>query len=113
MYNILAVFIGSGLGGVCRWMLSSYLNGHYPIGTLTANVIGCFLLGLLSKLAPGDPHLKLLLTTGFCGGFTTFSTFMNEDFLMLKGGQLLQTILYAAITLVLGMIAVWIGWKSV
>lgn len=110
LYSILAVFIGSGLGGVCRWAISTWLNGSYPIGTLAVNVIGCLLLGFLTKLAPGDPQIKLLLTTGFCGGFTTYSTFINENFLMLRGSQLLLSLGYILVSLILGIAAAWLGY---
>lgn len=111
IYSILAVFIGSGIGGVCRWAMSNLFNGSYPIGTILANVVGCFVLGIISKNSPGDPHIKLLLTTGFCGGFTTFSTFMNEDFLMMKGGQLFLAIVYMLTSLSLGLLSAWAGWN--
>lgn len=110
MFSALYVFLGSGLGGICRWVLGSWLNGTYPLGTLAANVIGCFLIGLLSHLLPvGNPALKLLFVTGFCGGFTTFSTFMNESFLMLRGAELLLAIGYISISIILGLIAAWCG----
>ncbi|MBQ0061803.1 MAG: fluoride efflux transporter CrcB [Bacteroidaceae bacterium] len=113
--SILAVFIGSGLGGVVRWLLSRWLNGSYPVGTLLANVLGCFLLGAfnawLSKYYPNYATLRLLLVVGFCGGFTTFSTFMNENFMMLRGGQLLLSAGYAALSLAVGLLAVWGGNK--
>lgn len=111
IYNILAVFIGSGLGGVCRWVLGSTLNGHHSYGTLLANVAGCFILGILSRHVPGNEHMRLLLMTGFCGGFTTFSTFINEDLTMLRGGQLLVAIAYMAISLALGMLGAWFGYN--
>lgn len=107
------VFLGSGIGGVCRWALSNWLNGLHPLGTLLCNVLGCFLLGIITKLSPGDPHMKLLLTTGFCGGFTTFSTFMNESLFMLRGGQLISALTYIALSLVLGLACVWIGYNVV
>lgn len=111
MFPLLAVFLGSGIGGVCRWAVSSWLNGSYPIGTLVANVIGCLLLGFLTKIAPGDPQTKLLLTTGFCGGFTTFSTFINENFMMLRGSQLLLSLAYMLLSLTLGLAAAWLGYN--
>ena len=109
LYSLFFVFVGSGLGGVCRWLLSVWLNGQHPLGTLVVNVIGCFLIGLLSRLLPADPHFKLLLITGFCGGFTTFSTLMNENFLMLGRGQIISSLFYMALSLVLGLFAVWLG----
>ena len=110
---ICMVFVGSGLGGVCRWALSSWLNGQHPYGTLICNLLGCFLLGLLTKLSPGDTQIKLLLTTGFCGGFTTFSTFMNESLFMLRGGQLISALAYIALSLVLGLACAWFGYNIV
>ena len=113
LMNFLFVFLGSGIGGVCRWALSGWLNGQHPYGTLLCNILGCFVLGLLTKLSPGDAHMKLLLTTGFCGGFTTFSTFMNESLFMLRGGQFLAALAYMALSLVLGLICEWVGYNIV
>ena len=106
---ICMVFLGSGLGGVCRWALSSWLNGQHPCGTLICNLLGCFLLGLLTKLSPGDTQMKLLLTTGFCGGFTTFSTFSKEALLLLQNGCYLSFIGYIATSVILGVLAVALG----
>lgn len=111
LYNLIAVFVGSGLGGVCRWGVSQLTPGNYPFGTLLVNVVGCFLLGALTRHAPGDPHLKLLLTAGFCGGFTTFSTFINENFLMLRGQQMLMAIGYILLSVSLGLLAAWAGYQ--
>ena len=113
LMNVIFIFLGSGLGGVCRWALSSWLNGQYPYGTLLCNILGCFVLGLLTKLSPGDAQMKLLLTTGFCGGFTTFSTFMNESLFMLRGGQLFVALAYMALSLVLGLACAWVGYNIV
>lgn len=109
VYNALFVFLGSGLGGVCRWALSSCLNGVHPLGTFSANILGCFLIGLLGKLIPGDAQMKLFLITGFCGGFTTFSTFINENFMMLKSSQLILAITYLLLSIVSGLLACWFG----
>lgn len=111
VYNLLAVFLGSGIGGVLRWLLGTYLNGNYPIGTFVANILGCFLIGMFSKLLPGDPHLKLVFVTGFCGGFTTFSTFINENFMLLRGSQLIVALCYMLVSLVCGLIACWVGYN--
>ena len=110
-YNIIAVFLGSGIGGVCRWGLGSVLNSKYPLGTIAVNITGCLLIGILSKHLPGDSMQKMLLVTGFCGGFTTFSTFMNENFLMLRGEELPLSLVYMAASLILGLLACWIGWR--
>ncbi|NHB94162.1 fluoride efflux transporter CrcB [Photorhabdus cinerea] len=92
---ILAVFIGGGLGSVLRWFISLRLNNistHIAVGTLTVNCIGAFLIGLglvyFNKSTYLNPAWKLMLTTGFCGGLTTFSTFSVEVVYLLLDGKL-------------------------
>ncbi|MDO4191526.1 MAG: fluoride efflux transporter CrcB [Bacteroidales bacterium] len=112
-YKLLLVFLGAGLGGSLRWLLSSWLNGTRPIGTFLVNVLGCFLVGLLSGLLVKHCHqhepLTLLLVAGFCGGFTTFSTFVNENFLLLQTHHPLSSLLYVLSSLIAGLIACWLG----
>ena len=109
--SALYVFIGSGIGGVLRWLISSHLNTSHPWGTMLVNILGCLLIGLLSRHVPADSQAKLLLVAGFCGGFTTFSTFINENLLMLQGTQLAASLLYIAASLVLGLLAAWLGYN--
>lgn len=109
--NLLLVFLGSGIGGACRWIVAVLTPGSYPFGTLVVNVVGCFLVGAFSRNAPLDPHLRLMLVAGFCGGFTTYSTFINESFLLLNKGQMLIAIGYMALSLALGMFAAWAGYQ--
>lgn len=92
--TLLAVFIGGGLGSVARWYVSMKMNEMtpvLPVGTLTVNLVGAFIIGLgiaiFSRLTHLDPVWKLLLTTGFCGGLTTFSTFSLEVVYMLQDGR--------------------------
>ncbi|GAB2935706.1 fluoride efflux transporter CrcB [Hafnia psychrotolerans] len=92
--TLLAVFIGGGLGSMARWYVSMKMNGMTPVlplGTLTVNLVGAFIIGLciatFSRLTHLDPVWKLLLTTGFCGGLTTFSTFSLEVVYMLQNGR--------------------------
>lgn len=93
---LLAVFIGGGTGSVLRWALSMRFNttavSVLPIGTLLANLAGAFIIGAalayFSRHAQLPAHWKLLITTGFCGGLTTFSTFSAEVFTFINGGQL-------------------------
>ena len=109
MGKLLAVFVGSGLGGVCRWGVSQVCQASWPAGTLVVNVVGCFLLGLLNRMMPGSEQVRLLLMTGFCGGFTTFSTFMNEGASLMKNEHYTYMMLYLFGSLALGLIAVLVG----
>ncbi|CDG22092.1 Protein CrcB homolog [Xenorhabdus poinarii G6] len=96
MINIIfAVFIGGGLGSVLRWFISLRLNtlaSPIAVGTLTANCIGAFIIGLalayFNKATHLDPVWKWMLTTGFCGGLTTFSTFSAEVVYLLQAGKI-------------------------
>ena len=112
--NLLLVGLGGFAGSVARYLLSKLLNSNLPWGTLLVNVGGCFLIGLFYALADNgnlsSQATKLLLTVGFCGGFTTFSTFINENFMMLKAGELLTTLLYICCSVLLGFAAVWFGY---
>ncbi|EFW8925417.1 fluoride efflux transporter CrcB, partial [Shigella dysenteriae] len=91
---LLAVFIGGGTGSVARWLLSMRFNPLHqaiPLGTLTANLIGAFIIGMgfawFSRMTNIDPVWKVLITTGFCGGLTTFSTFSAEVVFLLQEGR--------------------------
>ena len=93
--TLLAVFIGGGLGSVTRWYVSMKMNPLFavlPLGTLTVNLVGAFIIGLgiaaFARLTHIDPVWKMLITTGFCGGLTTFSTFSLEVVYQLQEGRL-------------------------
>ncbi|HFR4115945.1 TPA: fluoride efflux transporter CrcB [Yersinia enterocolitica] len=96
MFNtLLAVFIGGGVGSVVRWLVSLKLNSfspNIPVGTLIVNLVGAFIIGLtlalFTRITHIDPVWKLLITTGFCGGLTTFSTFSVEVVYLLQDGKL-------------------------
>lgn len=103
---LLAVFIGGGTGSVLRWFLSLRLNpAHHviPLGTLTANLIGAFIIGAglawFNRMTHIDPLWKLLITTGFCGGLTTFSTFSAEVVFLLQDGRFGWAVLNMALNL--------------
>jgi CrcB protein len=109
--NLLLVALGGAAGSVLRYLLSN-INTSFPWGTFTVNVLGSLLIGLLvGFVSKGvlSPDMKLLLITGFCGGFTTFSTYANESFGMMKAGDVLQTALYVGASVVIGILAVWGG----
>lgn len=118
--NVLAVFLGSGLGGVCRWLSGRWVQSllphtAFPWGTFAVNVTGCLLIGLLYGLIDRghilNPHLRLLLTVGFCGGFTTFSTFVNENYLLFTGTpvQALTALVYLLASVFTGFVMLYLG----
>lgn len=117
----LFVGLGSFLGGAARylvgcWLPSPVVGGGATscVATLAVNIIGSFLIGLLSAWLPQgvvSTGLRLFLITGFCGGFTTFSTFINDSFLLLRGHQLFLAVGYLALSVVLGFVALWAGWQ--
>ena len=118
MKEVLIVSIGSFFGGGMRYWVSKMVQSctviAFPFGTMAVNVAGCLIIGFLSGLNWREggwmsPSAKLLLTTGFCGGFTTFSTFMNEGAGLMKEENFLYMMLYLFGSLALGLIAVLAG----
>lgn len=111
--NILLVALGGAVGSACRYLVARVINmTSFPVATLVVNLLGCMLIGFLIGIMNRNympPEFKLLLITGFCGGFTTFSTFANESFAMMKAGDLLLSVLYVGVSVILGILAVWLG----
>ncbi|WP_055446626.1 fluoride efflux transporter CrcB [Lacinutrix mariniflava] len=116
MKNVLLVFIGGGFGSVLRYLLGKFLNNTengIPYGTFAANILGSLLIGIILGLALKNNTLSqnstLLLATGFCGGFTTFSSFAYENHVFLKAGDFTSFAIYTIASFVIGFLAVFGG----
>ena len=116
MKNLLFVFIGGCFGSVLRFLLGKWLNNTengIPFGTFVANILGSLLIGIILGYAAKSDTLNqnqtLLLATGFCGGFTTFSTFAYENHIFLKSGDFTSFALYTITSFVVGFLAVFAG----
>ena len=115
----LLFIIGSGsfIGGIARFLISRYIQGQalssFPYGTFLVNVAGCFLIGIFYGLSERgnlmNSELRMFLTVGFCGGFTTFSTFANENISLLREGDFFYFALYTSLSIFLGLMATYIG----
>ena len=114
------ILIGTGgfIGSVLRFYISKLVQNvflsSFPYGTFAVNVIGCLLIGIIFGIAEKGtwltPEWRMFLTVGLCGGFTTFSTFSSESFQLLRDGQLMHVLSYAALSVLLGILAVYIGY---
>ncbi len=116
MKPILLVFIGGGVGSALRYIISNTYNSAFPsffLGTFLVNSIGCLLMGLIIGLSFKGNFLShqqtLLLTTGFCGGFTTFSAFAFEKYELLNTGAIMHFALYLFSSIITGIVAVALG----
>jgi CrcB protein len=115
--TLLLVGIGGGLGSVLRY-LTAYIVGKFydnpfPLATFSVNILGCLLFGMLigifgKQLSPND-DLKYLFITGFCGGYTTFSTFSAENIQLIQSGNYLIPALYITSSVLFGILAVFLG----
>ncbi len=111
---------GGGLGSLLRYIISKTFNTyfqHFYLGTFLVNIIGCLIIGLVLGISYKSNLLSqnqtLLLTTGFCGGFTTFSTFALENQNLLKSGEILHFSFYTIASIAVGIFAVILGlWLS-
>ncbi|MFC2080095.1 fluoride efflux transporter CrcB [Bacteroidota bacterium] len=118
--NILLVGTGGFIGSVARYFVSK-LSNHIdflsiPVGTLIVNVLGSFLIGFLAGISAKstllNSDLRLLLMVGLCGGFTTFSTFTGENLMLMQSGQGLSVLIYTTLSVVLGFLAVYLGFVT-
>lgn len=118
MLNLVAIFFGGGIGAIARYLISLNIVKIYgemdlPIATFSINILGCFLLGFLYILFLEKTNVNnavsLALTVGFCGAFTTFSTFSLEIFKLIESQQIIQSLLYIILSVVIGLLSVIIG----
>lgn len=114
--TLLLVGTGGFTGSVLRYLISEFTalkwGTTFPYGTFIVNIAGCLIIGIIyglgvKQLAPTE--MRLLLATGFCGGFTTFSSFSFEFLILLREGQTSLAFLYAAGSMIAGLAAVWVG----
>jgi CrcB protein len=113
------LLVGSGgfLGSISRFLASRFIQENlplaFPLGTFLVNITGCFLIGLIYGFSERSTLLtsgwKMFLAVGFCGGFTTFSTFANENLALLRDGEFFYFLLYTGLSIFVGITATFLG----
>ena len=119
--NFLIVGLGGAVGSMLRYAVQKFFQAQtaaaFPTGTLLVNIAGCFLIGILwslvSRSLTWNEEMKLLLMTGFCGGFTTFSAFTLEGIGLLKENRTVLFVIYLTASVVGGLLATFIGIRIV
>jgi CrcB protein len=115
--TLLLIGLGGFLGSISRFLIALGLNRIFqsvlPIGTLAVNILGCLFIGIIYSLAEQknmlSPELRIFLGVGFCGGFTTYSSFAFDQFSLMKTGDFLMLSVYVGASVFLGLIAVYLG----
>lgn len=113
----LLIGFGGAIGSIGRYALQGlvyqFTGTGFPYGTLAVNIIGCFLIGLFMELSEDrffiDPQIRIFITVGILGGFTTFSTFGYETFSLLRDGEFLRASFNVTHSVIIGLVAVWLG----
>lgn len=117
MKSILLVGLGGGIGSIFRYLMSvmtsRYFAHSFSFATFVVNITGCLLIGLLmgmmGRQSIADTDFKLLLVTGFCGGYTTFSAFSLENIQLIQSGHVSTALWYIGLSVILGVLAVGLG----
>jgi CrcB protein len=121
MIKLLLVGFGGFIGAISRYWIGSYFEGHseflsFPVGILIVNLVGCLIIGMLAGLAESttliSEEIKLLLFVGLLGSFTTFSTFSHDTMNLITNGLFIHAMLNVLISVVIGIVAVALGFKS-
>ena len=116
--NILLVALGGAMGSVSRYLLGTWVQSasrsiDFPYGTLTVNLLGCFVIGFLSQLAEArgafTPESRALIFVGILGGFTTFSSFGNDTINLVRDGETFNALANIGANVILGLALVWLG----
>lgn len=120
MVGYILVFLGGGCGSVARFLCSGFFARHFgeafPWGTLLVNIIGCFVIGALAGFSVPEgrwvvsPSARQFLMIGFCGGFTTFSSFSLQSLTLAQDGEWLQVVANAVLSIVFCFVGVWLGY---
>ncbi len=116
--NAVLVFLGGGAGSICRFAINHWLSRYnlvFPWATFIANALSCIVFGVVAALALrgaiANPQYRLLLLTGFCGGFSTFSTFSNETYVLMTNGEWLYASVNILLSVLVCLFCIYLGMR--